>query len=154
MATNNNIAENLKKYFYSGIGFASHASELIQRSMDEYVKAGRVSEGDGKKIMGELSTKIEEGRAGVDDKYNEAVHKFISLSSQEISMLQKKVGQLESQLKAKGSKGKATISKSPARPVGSVKSIAKKAVKAVGKKNVKAVAKKAVKAVKKAVKKK
>ena len=141
MPSNTSIAENLKKYFYSGIGFASHASELFQRSVDEYVKAGRVSESDGKKIVSDLTRKLEDRRSGLEDKYNEAVHKFIALSASEIAGLQKKVEKLEGQLKAKGTFG-GSAPRVAAKPAGS--SVAKKVVKAVKK-----VAKKAAPAKKK-----
>lgn len=45
----NNTIENLKKYFYSGVGLASHTGEIVQKSVNEFVKQGRVSEDDGKK---------------------------------------------------------------------------------------------------------
>jgi polyhydroxyalkanoate synthesis regulator phasin len=124
MATNSKITENLKKYFYSGVGFASHASELFQKSMDEYVKAGRVSEKDGKKLVDDILKKVDERRSQLEDKYNEAIHKFISRSSDEIAGLQKKVEQLEGQLKAKG-----TYGGSAARSVSEPKSAGRSSVK-------------------------
>lgn len=128
MARNQTVAENLKKYFYSGVGFASHASELFKNTMDESVKAGRLSESDGKKIIDDVLKKMEERKSGLEDKYNESLHKFISMSSDEISVLQKKVEKLEDQLKAKGT-GRASLSQ----PKAAAKAAVKKVVKAVKK---------------------
>jgi len=128
MPTANNITENLKKYFYSGIGFASHASELFRKSMDEYVKAGRVSEKDGKKLVDDVLKKVDERKSQLEDKYNEAIHKFISKSSTEIAGLQKKVEQLEGQLKAKGTYG-GSAARSVSAPKSAARPMTKKAAK-------------------------
>jgi polyhydroxyalkanoate synthesis regulator phasin len=129
MPTNNNLAKNLKKYFYSGIGFASHTSEIFRKSMDEYVKTGRLSEKDGKKIVDDVLKKIKERRSGLEEKYNEAVHNFISRSSTEIGSLQKKVEQLENQLKAKGNHSAGSVARVVSEPRSASRAVAKKAVK-------------------------
>ena len=103
MATNN-MQETLKKYFYSGVGLAAHTAEVVQKSVNELVKKGKVSEADGKKIVGEAIRKIESRRPEIEAKYNEAVHKFVKLSATEVSKLQKRIEKLEGQL----STGKAT----------------------------------------------
>lgn len=142
MASNHKIAENLKKYFYSGVGLAAHSNELFKKVMDESVRAGRVSELDGKKIIYDVLKKIEERKSDLEDKYNEALHKFVSLSSGEVSSLQKKVEDLEKQLKAKGSKAVTKAVRTVSQSKSPAKAVAKKAVKAAKK-----VAKKAAKKV-------
>jgi polyhydroxyalkanoate synthesis regulator phasin len=97
MATNN-IQENLKKYFYSGVGLAAHTAEVVQKSVNELVKKGKVSEADGKKIVGEAIKKVEARRPEIEARYNEAVHKFVKLTSTEVSRLQKRIEKLEHQL--------------------------------------------------------
>ena len=77
MATNN-FQENLKKYFYSGVGLAAHTAEVVQKSVNELVKKGKVSEADGKRIVGDAIKKVEARRPELEAKYNEAVHKFVS----------------------------------------------------------------------------
>ena len=131
MASNHTITENLKKYFYSGVGFASHASELLKKTMDESVKAGHVSEREGKRLIDDMLKKIDDQKSGLEDKYNEAVHKFISATSEEIATLQKKVEKLEGQLKAKGTHSGGSAARSMPQPRPAVKTIAKKAVKSV-----------------------
>jgi polyhydroxyalkanoate synthesis regulator phasin len=123
MATNN-IQENLKKYFYSGVGLAAHTAEIVQKSVNELVKKGKVSEADGKKIVGEAIKKVEARRPEIEAKYNEAVHKFVKLTSSEVTKLNKRIEKLESQLTVK----KAGAAKAAAKPA-PVKAVAKKAAK-------------------------
>ena len=122
MATNN-IQENLKKYFYSGVGLAAHTAEVVQKSVNELVKKGKVSEADGKKIVGEAIKKVEARRPEIEAKYNEAVHKFVKVTSSEVTKLQKRIEKLEGQLTVK----KAGAAKAASKP--SPKAVAKKTAK-------------------------
>jgi polyhydroxyalkanoate synthesis regulator phasin len=131
MATNN-IQENLKKFFYQGVGLAAHTTEVVQKSVAELVKKGKVSEADGKKLVAEAIKKVESQRPALEAKYNETVHKFVKLSASEVGKLQKRVEQLEKQLTIK--KGGASkpaakpAAKATAKPVAKKKA-AKKVVK-------------------------
>ena len=122
MATNN-LQENLKKYFYSGVGLAAHTADVVQKSVNELVKKGKVSEADGKKLVGEAIKKVESRRPEIEAKYNEAVHKFVKFSTSEVSKLQKRIEKLEGQLKVKG----AAAPRAAAKPV--AKKPAKKRVR-------------------------
>jgi len=117
MATNN-IQENLKKYFYSGVGLAAHTAEVVQKSVNELVKKGKVSEADGKKIVGEAIKKVEARRPEIEAKYNEAVHKFVKITSSEVTKLQKRIEKLEGQLTVKkaGAAPKAAAKAAPKAP--------------------------------------
>ncbi len=128
MATNN-IQENLKKYFYSGVGLAAHTAEVVQKGVNELVKKGKVSEADGKKLVAEAVKKVEARRPEIEAKYNEAVHKFVKLSSAEVGKLQKRIEQLEKQLTVK--KGGAAAPKAATKPVAKKK--AKKVARKVAK---------------------
>jgi len=101
MATNS-LQDNLKKYFYSGVGLAAHTADVVQKSVNELVKKGKVSEADGKKLVGEAIKKVETRRPEIEAKYNEAVHKFVKFSASEVSKLQKRIEKLEGQLKVRG----------------------------------------------------
>lgn len=114
MATNN-IQENLKKYFYSGVGLAAHTADVVQKGVNELVKKGKVSEADGKKLVGDAIKKVEARRPEIEAKYNEAVHKFVKLSSAEVGKLQKRIEQLEKQLSVK--QATAAAPKVAAKPV-------------------------------------
>jgi len=123
MATNN-IQENLKKYFYSGVGLAAHTAEVVQKSVNELVKKGKVSEADGKKIVGEAIKKVEARRPEIEAKYNEAVHKFVKLTTSEVGKLQKRIEKLENQLTVK--KAGAAKPAAKAAPKAAAKKVAKK----------------------------
>jgi polyhydroxyalkanoate synthesis regulator phasin len=127
MATNN-LQENLKKYFYSGVGLAAHTADVVQKSVNELVKKGKVSEADGKKIVGEAIKKVEARRPEIEAKYNEAVHKFVKVTSSEVAKLQKRIEKLEGQLSVK--KHSAAASKPAAKPAAKKKSSKKKVSKA------------------------
>jgi polyhydroxyalkanoate synthesis regulator phasin len=128
MATNN-LQENLKKYFYSGVGLAAHTADVVQKSVNELVKKGKVSEADGKKIVGEAIKKVEARKPEIEAKYNEAVHKFVKLTTAEVSKLQKRIEKLEGQLKVKSAASAAP--KAAAKPT--TKKKAKKKVKQASK---------------------
>ena len=115
MATNN-IQENLKKYFYSGVGLAAHTAEVVQKSVNELVKKGKVSEADGKKIVGEAIKKVEARRPEIEAKYNEAVHKFVKLTTSEVSKLQKRIEKLEGQLTSSKKSAAKPAAKAAAKP--------------------------------------
>ena len=128
MATNN-LQENLKKYFYSGVGLAVHTADVVQKSVNELVKKGKVSEAEGKKLVGEAIKKAEARRPEIEAKYNEAVHKFVKLTTAEVSKLQKRIEKLEGQLKVKSVASAAP--KAAAKPTAKKK--AKKKVKPASK---------------------
>ncbi|MBS1614270.1 MAG: hypothetical protein JST49_15730 [Bacteroidetes bacterium] len=128
MATNN-LQENLKKYFYSGVGLAAHTAEVVQKGVNELVKKGKVSEADGKKLVAEALKKVEAQRPAIEAKYNETVHKFVKLTNAEIDRLQKKITKLEGQVTVK--KG-ASAAKPAAKPA--AKKTAKPAAKKTAKK--------------------
>lgn len=123
MATKN-LQDNLKKYFYSGVGLAAQTAEVVQKGVNELVKKGKVSEAEGKKLVGEVIKKAEARRPELETKYNEAVHKFVKLTSSEVSKLQKRIEKLEGQLKVKSS---ASAPKAAAKPVAKKKVVKKKA---------------------------
>lgn len=137
MATNN-LQENLKKYFYSGVGLAAHTAEVVQKGVNELVKKGKVSEADGKKLVAEAIKKVESQRPAIEAKYNETVHKFVKLTNAEIDRLQKKITKLEGQVTIK--KGGAAAPKKAAPAAKKVVKAAKKTAKKVVKKATKAAA--------------
>lgn len=104
MATNDkNLQDNLKKYFYSGVGLAAHAADAFQKSFKELARKGKVSEADGKRIVKEAIKKVEARRPEIEARYNATIHKFVKATTAEIAKLQKRIQQLEGQLKTKNS---------------------------------------------------
>lgn len=128
MATKNNgIQENLKKYFYSGVGLAAHTAEVFQKSVDELVKKGKMNEADGKRIVRDTMKKVNARRPEIEAKYHATVHKLVTTTTAEMGKLQKRIQQLEGQLSKKTAPAKAASGKSVTK---AVKKVAKrKAVK-------------------------
>jgi len=135
MATKTTLAEGLKKYFYSGIGLASHTSEIVQQSVDELVKKGKLNQEDGKRIVDNAVRKLESKMPHFEARYREAIDKAMKFANAEISRLQKKVVSCERE-NGTGKKAsaptakKATAKKSPAKKVAR-KTKAKKAASAM-----------------------
>ena len=94
MTSTNQTNSALKRYFYSGIGFVAHSGDIMQKSVDEIVKRGKLSESEGKQIMDNAIQRLESG-------YNEAIHKLGAFSTREISKLQTRVMNIEKQLAIK-----------------------------------------------------
>ena len=89
------ITENLKKYFYSGVGLASHTGAIVQKTMNDFVKEGRVSEADGKKIVDNAIKKIEAKMPEFQAKYHKALNKAAKFVDTEMGMLKKAITDLE-----------------------------------------------------------
>jgi len=121
MATNH-IQENLKKYFYSGVGLAAHTADVVQKSVHELIKKGKLNKIDGKKIVADAIKKIEARRPEIEARYNDAVHKFVKTTATEMTKLQKRIVQLEDQLKVKTN----THAGKPAKTATKKKTIVKK----------------------------
>ena len=118
--TTSNIQQSIKKYFYSGVGMAAHTAEIVQQSVNELKKQGKVSESEGKRIVGGAIQQAE-------SRYNTALHSLVKMSTDEIAKLQKRIEQLEKKSPAR--------KKSPVAAIAMVNQ-AKKKVKAVKKKVV------------------
>ena len=93
----NTTQENWKRYFYSGIGHLSHTGEVIQKSAKELSRQGKTTEADGRKI-------IHNAMDGMEQKYNEAVHKLADFTRSEITSLQARLGKMEKQVTLKTKK--------------------------------------------------
>lgn len=116
MATSKDIKETLKKYFYSGVGLASHTADAVQKSVNELIQNGKMNEADGRRIVADAIKKAEASRPGIEAQYNKAVHQFVKATTDEIGKLQKKVQQMEKQLKVKKAAApKAKKAKAPVR---------------------------------------
>lgn len=135
MKTNN--IEKIKKYFYSGVGFVAHSSDIIKSAVDEIVSQGKLSEKDGQKIVSDAIGKIE-------TRYQETMQKLGDYAISEISVLRKKVEGLESRLE-KWERPASTKALKTVKKVVASKPTAKKTIRkapATGRKTAKPAAKK------------
>ena len=87
----NSTQENWKKYFYSGIGYISHTGDVVQKSLKEISQKGNMNVADGREIVNNALHEIEQ-------KYNEALHKFMGATGAETAKLQSRLTRLEKQL--------------------------------------------------------
>jgi len=130
MATKTTLTDSLKKYFYSGIGLASHTGEIVQHSVDELVKKGKLNQEDGKRIVDNALRKLESKMPHFEAGYQEAIRKAMKFANAEISMLQKKIASYE---KRNGNGVAKKTSAPAARKVSAKKSSARKTVRRTGK---------------------
>lgn len=69
--------ENLiKKFFYTGVGLISITAERLQKTVDEMVGEGKVSEEEGKKIVGSFIDDVEKRRGEFETNMKETIDKF------------------------------------------------------------------------------
>jgi polyhydroxyalkanoate synthesis regulator phasin len=94
MATTNHSDSSLKKYFYSGIGFMAHSKDIVQKSVGEVVKQGRMSETEGKRIVDETFERW-------GNSYNDAIHSLGTWANGEILRLNARIVKMEKQLAMK-----------------------------------------------------
>lgn len=69
--------ENLiKKFFYTGVGLVSITAERLQKTVDEMVGEGKVTEEEGKKIVGSFIDDVEKRRDEFETNMMETIDKF------------------------------------------------------------------------------
>ena len=81
--------ETLKKVFYAGVGFVALAVERVQKTIDDLVKQGKMSEEEGKK--GELEERVRKIADTILDKFD-------FLSKEEVDQIQNRIDELETSI--------------------------------------------------------
>ncbi|MCI4667942.1 MAG: hypothetical protein MRZ79_07250 [Bacteroidia bacterium] len=66
----------LKKFFYTGVGLISITAERLQQTVDEMVGEGKVSEEEGKKIVGSFIDDVEKRRGEFENNMKETIDNF------------------------------------------------------------------------------
>lgn len=176
--------EKARDLFFTGVGFAAHAKERVAGLVDDLRKQGKISKPEGEKIVKDFIEETKKARekfeSDVKAAIKETVEKATLASQEELTMLKKRLLQLENKgltavknviERASGEKNKAekkakavaatvkqtakkaVAAKTPAKKAEVVKAGAKKVVKEVTAKPVakKPAAKKAAAPAKKAV---
>ena len=69
----------------------AHSKDIVQKSVGEVVKQGKMSETEGKRIVNEAVQRW-------GDSYNDAVHKLGTWANGEISKLNARIAKMEKQL--------------------------------------------------------
>ena len=94
----------LKNLFYSGIGFASMTAKKMEEVIDELTEKGKLSEGEGKKIVDDFVKQTEEKRKEFEEKFSTTFDSFAGPIQDMVNDLKQRIEDLEK-------KGKETMDK-------------------------------------------
>ena len=99
----------LKKTYLAGLGLASLTQDKIEELVDDLVKRGEVAEKDRSKVVNDLINRAQEEQEKlfktVREYVKKVVHEMGLPTHDEFNALQKRVDQLENDLKAKQDDG-------------------------------------------------
>jgi len=91
-----------KKFLYTSVGLASLTAEKLQEAVDDLVGRGKLSENEGKKILDDFfsntDAKKEEFEAKLREAAESTMERFSLPSKEDITALQKRIGDLEKQI--------------------------------------------------------
>lgn len=140
----------LKKALYTGVGLVTIATEKVQDTVKGLVDNGKLSEEEGKKVVDDLISDLEDKREDFEGRVNTLVNKIVNTvdlpSRSDFSTLKNRIKELEAQLEEKETT--ASVKKVVKKAIAKKKPVAKKVIakKPVAKKVIKKkpVAKKAV----------
>jgi polyhydroxyalkanoate synthesis regulator phasin len=96
----------IKKAMFTGIGIASLTKDKVEEIAKEFVKKGKFSEQEGKKLVDELLARSDESkeaiRQQVDDRIQLAFQKMNIARSSEIEELKQQIKELQAALERNG----------------------------------------------------
>ncbi len=100
-----------KKLLYAGAGLAVTAKENLEKSIDELVEKGKISDNEGKKIVDDFFEKTENRKKEFEEKLakitEEIANKMNYVKKTDVDALVKRVEELEAKV-AKSKKADAT----------------------------------------------
>lgn len=101
--------ENLfQKLLYAGVGLASQTTEKFEKSLDDLVKKGKLSDTEAKKLVDELIERTSTAREEFEERFKAVADKVgFKKTTNELEELKKRVEELEAKLAEKTSKAKA-----------------------------------------------
>lgn len=106
-----------KKFIYTGVGLVSLTAERLQKSVDELVSKGKLSEDEGRKVVDDLMTETEGKREEFESRIRSIVEKVMNRidypSHKEVQDLRARIEVLETRLdvNAAGGNKKAAVRK-------------------------------------------
>ena len=77
-STLNKMENLLRKFFYTGVGLISITAERLQKTVDEMIGEGKVSEEEGKKIVDSFIEDMDKRRGEFETNMKETIDKFTS----------------------------------------------------------------------------
>lgn len=105
------IQASLTPLLYAGAGLAVTAKENLEKSIDDLVEKGKISDGEGKKIIDEFFEKTENRKKEFEEKLTkvteEIANKMNYVKKTDVDALVKRVEELEAKV-AKSKKADAT----------------------------------------------
>ena len=88
-----------KKFIYTGVGWISVTTEKFKKTIDGFISDGKISEGEGKKIVDDFLKNTETKKDEIETQFGSVVDKIIKSFSfatkTEVDDLEKKVAELE-----------------------------------------------------------
>ena len=101
------MEDSFKKLLYVGVGLAATATEKVEKTVNDLIEKGKVSDSEGKKIVEEFLEKSNTKKEEFEERFQSFVEKLGYTKSNEVAELRKRIEELEAQL-AKSAKKVAT----------------------------------------------
>lgn len=89
------MEESFKKLLYAGVGLAAQATEKLQKSVEELVEKGKMTDSEAKKVIEDFLEKSDSKKEEFEDRFNSFVEKFGYTKSEDLEALKKRVAELE-----------------------------------------------------------
>ena len=89
------MEEQFKKLLYAGVGLAAQATEKLQKSVDELVEKGKLTDSEAKKVIEDFLEKSDSKKEEFEDRFNSFVEKFGYTKTEDLEALKKRVAELE-----------------------------------------------------------
>ncbi|MCK0472856.1 phasin family protein [Halalkalibacter sp. APA_J-10(15)] len=100
------MRDRLKKGLALGIGLAVASKEQIEKTVDELVKKGELSQQESKEYMDELWKKAEETKGELDAKLQEKIKHVLAdlnvATKAEVKVLEQRIRELEEKINTQG----------------------------------------------------
>ncbi len=116
-----------KKFIYTGVGWISVTTERFKNTIDGFISDGKISEGEGKKIVDDFLKNTETKKDEIETQFGSVVDKIIKsfsfATTTEVEDLEKKIAELEALV------AKKQTEKTTAKPKTTAKSKTKKTTK-------------------------
>lgn len=88
-----------KKFIYTGVGWISVTTERFKNTIDGFISDGKISEGEGKKIVDDFLKNTETKKDEIETQFGSVVDKIIKsfsfATTNELEDLEKKIAELE-----------------------------------------------------------
>ena len=110
-----------KKFIYTGIGWVSNTTDKLRKNIEDFIKEGKLSAEDGRKIIDEFLKNSESKKEEIEDQFNKLIDQIIKsmsfVKADELKKLEKRVALLEEKLAEKKTKKKEKQAKKPVKPI-------------------------------------